>query len=323
MIFISNQMKVFCLTFVDSYNRVIKWRNTHRDPKTNQKINPRTVNVNNVIIPWDEWYKSYKTVSKEKIGKFTFLQMLDSYNRVVRWRNTHIDPKTKKKQNPKTVRVNTTTLTWSQWKKHYEVFKLITVLFNITDNIENQHDKDIQNEKTNEITAVYHFNQQNIPKWGEVCCAPVSSLICASHYDVVNPDNFQSKTMGLINAMQTNSTGTGPKEMVSGFNKFFTTLKMEELNFTEENIKKSIQKSIPLVANVLTDSTIGYKGKFGHYIALTGYKNGKVGVSDPHGFNIGRGYRYWYPYSVIKKVRDNNGKKLGTAPRPLWSVKRR
>ena len=169
---------------------------------------------------------------------------------------------------------------------------------------------------TNGIIPVYHFNQQAMIKlWKEYCCGPVAALICASYYDLVDFKNFQSKNMGLITAMKTNiGSGTAPNDMVVGFNNYFTTLEMKSEEFTEKNI----QMNIPMVINILTDITVGYRGKFGHYMAVTGYKDEKVGISDPHGFNIGRGYRYWYPYDVIKRVRDNN-----FVGRPLWTVSRK
>jgi len=170
----------------------------------------------------------------------------------------------------------------------------------------------------NDIIPTFHFNQQNVGKgYAEFCCGPVSALICASAYDLANRDNFMSKSYGLIDAMKTTiGSGTTPDNMVNGFNKYFTTLIMERQDFTEKNIRDNVENQIPMVFNILTNSDFGYKGQFGHYVAATGY-NGKVGISDPHGFNIGRGQRWWYNYSTVKKAVDNNGS------RPIFRVRKK
>ena len=113
------------------------------------------------------------------------------------------------------------------------------------------------------------------------------------------------KDYGLIEAMKTKiGSGTHPDDLVSGFNKFFTSLRMEKQAFTESNIKDNVKKGIPMVINLLTNSNFGYKCNFGHYLAITayGYNSSKVAISDPHGFNIGRGSRYWYDYKVVNKL---------------------
>lgn len=298
----ANIIKVTALPFGDSIVRVNNWKNIN-------KKNPLTVNVNGTTIQWKDWEKAYKNVLKIKVGKFTFLQMLDSYNRVKKWQKTT-------KKNPLTVRVDKTVLSWTQWKKYYKVFKPIVISIEIPSTINKLED----NKK--EILPVFHFNQQTVPYWGEKCCGPVSALIGVSYYGYVDKGNFQDMASKLIKAMNTGNGGTHPGyasngwngDLQKGFNSYFDKLKMDNIPFTEANIKKSIENGIPLEINVLTDSSIGYKGRFGHYIAITGYKNGSIGVSDPHGFNIGRGYRYWYPYSTIKKVVENNGS------RPIWRI---
>jgi len=170
----------------------------------------------------------------------------------------------------------------------------------------------------NSIIPVFHFNQQNVGRgFGEYCCGPVSALICASAYDLVNRDNFMVKAYALIESMKTRiGSGTHPDDMVNGFNKYFTSLKMERQTFTEKNIQDNVKNKIPMVINLLTNQNFGYRGKFGHYLASTGY-NGRVGISDPHGFNIGRGQRWWYDYKIVKQAVDNNGS------RPLFRVIKR
>lgn len=173
---------------------------------------------------------------------------------------------------------------------------------------------------TNEVIPVFHFNQQTVPNgWGEYICGPTSTLIGVSAFDLVNFSNFQAKVIGLATAMGSHksSAGTHPNNMAPGFNKYFTTLNMETQPFTEANIKTNIQNGRPMVINLLTDSNLGYKGNFGHYVACTGYKNGQIGINDPHGFSLGRGYRYWYNFSTIKRAVDNNGS------RPLWTIRRK
>ncbi|MDR2967497.1 MAG: C39 family peptidase [Methanobacteriaceae archaeon] len=300
----TNQIKVSSIVFGDSINRVIAWKNE------NNQENPKIVSVNSTTIQWKEWKNAYQEIKTNYIGPYTFLHFLDSYNRVIEWKNNN------EQVNPKTVRVNQTTLTWEDWNNLFtNIFKNITITVVIPDTPKKAEETHISG-----ILPVYHFNQQAMGRpWGEYCCGPVSALICASHHDLVDFKNFQAKNIGLITAMNTRvGSGTSPNDMVAGFNKYFTTLEMTPVEFTEKNFKYNILKSIPMVVNVLTDSTIGYKGRFGHYMAVTGYDNGKIGVSDPHGFNIGRGQRYWYPYNVIKRVRDNN-----FGGRPLWVISRK
>lgn len=304
----ANQIKVSAKVFGESWRRVRVWNKTHKNP-------PNTVNVNGAEIQWKDWVSAYKNVINNKIGKYTFLQFADSYNR-------YSDYYDKYKVNPSIIRVNKNNLSWKNWLQlHKSIFNKITVTIKIPSTLVTQktEDKKITNDTVKtEIIPVYHFNQQTIPIYGEVSCGPVSGLICASAFDLVTRENFQSKAIGIIHAMHTGSNGTTPANMVTGFNNFFKSLNMSEKSFTEKNVEKAIKNGDPCIVNVLTDKTIGYRGNFGHWMPITGYKNGKLGISDPHGFNIGRGYRYWYPFSVIDQVRKNN-----FGGRPLYVVSKK
>ena len=248
--------------------------------------------VNNITVSWKVWkdrytkFKSYKNANKKEPAYVTItgneVQLKD-------WKDSISRVKEFKKangKNPSTVR-----LTIPSTIKTLE-------------------------SSNNGVIPVFHFNQQNVGKgFAEYSCGPVSSLICASAYDLVNRDNFMAKTYGLIEAMKTRIvSGTHPDDLVSGFNKYFTSLKMEKQTFNEANIKDNIKNNIPMVINLLTNSNFGYKGKYGYYMAITGYKDGKVGISDLHGFSIGKGTRYWHDYKVVKQALDNNGS------RPLFKV---
>lgn len=226
-----------------------------------------------------------------------------------------------KGEKPSKVSVNGTNTPWKYWKDSYNrviEFKRknkkypLTVRVTIPD-----PPKPVADDG---IVPVYHFNQQNVGKgYAEYCCGPTSALICASAYDLVTPNNFLSKAYGLINACKTQiGSGTVPNNLVNGFNNYFTTLKMSPVDFTEANIQKYVKKNIPMLINARMSPNFGYRSfNGGHYMTITGYKNSKVGVSDPHGFNIGRGYRYYYTFNDIKKAVSNNGN------RPLWVITKR
>ncbi|MEA4956853.1 hypothetical protein SDC9_07398 [bioreactor metagenome] len=247
---------------------------------------------NNITVSFKVWKPSYDYVKRYKLEN--------------------------KGQKPTTVPINGTKTSFKNWKDSFlrvRKFKQnnkkypLTVRVTIPDT-----PKPIADDG---IIPVYHFNQQNIGNgYGEYACGPTSALICASHYDLVNYDNFLSKAYGLINACGTKiGSGTVPNNLVNGFNKYFTSLKMTPIGFTESNIKKCVKKNLPMVFNAKMNKDFGYNSfKEGHYLSITGYKNSKVGVSDPHGFNIGRGYRYYYNFNDIKKAVQNNGN------RPLWIV---
>jgi len=249
---------------------------------------------NKITVSWSVWadgekrFKAFKKKNGQdpnyvmiQNNEVSLLDWKDSQNRVAKFK---IDYNVK----PKTV--------------------TLTVPSTLKDNIGTDTDNDT-------IIPVHHFNQQNVGKgFGEYCCGVVASMICASAYNLVDRNNFMPKAYGLIEAMKTQiGSGTAPNNMVTGFNNFFTTLNMKEMPFTEENIRENIKKQVPMVVNLLTNHNLGYRGRFPHYAACTGY-NGQVGISDPHGFNIGRGRRFWYDYKTIKQAVDNNGS------RPLWVV---
>ena len=247
---------------------------------------------NNITVTFKTWKPSYDYVKRYKLEN--------------------------KGQKPSNVPINGTKTSFKLWKdsflrvrnyKNKNKKYPLTVKVTIPDT-----PKQIQDDG---IIPVYHFNQQNIGNgYAEYACGPTSALICASHYDLVNYDNFISKAYGLINSCNTKiGSGTSPDNLVNGFNKYFTSLKMTPVEFTESNIKKYVKKDIPMVFNAKMNPSFGYKSfTGGHYMAITGHKNSKVGVSDPHGFNIGRGYRYPYDFNVLKNAVVANGN------RPLWVI---
>jgi len=173
------------------------------------------------------------------------------------------------------------------------------------------------------ILPVYQFNQQSINydygRFREYACGPTSSCIGASYFDLVSYKTFQETVKRCIINMYTKiGSGTAPQNMISGFNKVFTKLHMSELKFTETNIKKSVEEGKPMVANILTNPDFGYKkSRVGHYILLSGYKDGEVRISDPHGFNLGHSTAYWLSYNKVKNAVDNNGGK------PLYVVSKK
>jgi len=299
----SNQIKVSAKVFGESWRRVENF-------KAKNKANPKTVGVNGTTVQWADWKRAYDIIAKNKIGKYTFNQFADSYNRYSDWYN-------KNKKNPKTVRVSTDTLSWTNWLKlHQNTFNKLTVTINMPSTLVVQKTEDIKQVETTkdpEIIPIFHFNQQTVPGWGEVCCAPVSACICASAFGEVDRSNFQKVALDLIRAMQTGSKGTGPKEMITGFNSYFKNLTMYEEPFTEANIKKNVKKQNPMVWNHMTGPDLGYKGRFPHYSTVTGH-NGQCGCSDPHGFNIGRGHRCWYNFNILDKANKANFN------RPLYVV---
>jgi len=165
---------------------------------------------------------------------------------------------------------------------------------------------------------VIQFNQQAIVNpstaYREYSCAPTSTCICASAFDLVTTHTFQDYVGRCISAMKTSiPNGTAPVNMMSGANTVFPKFKITTREWSYKKIKQCVDNKKPMIANILTDTNFGYRGKYPHYIAVTGYSGtNMVGISDPHGFNIGRGKRYFIPYEKLIQAVKNNGN------RPLY-----
>ena len=93
-----NQIEVSSIIFGDSINRVIAWKNK------NNQVNPITVRINGTKVQWTEWSDAYQKIIINKIEPHDFLDFLESYDRVIAWKNNN------EQVNPKTIRVHGTTL---------------------------------------------------------------------------------------------------------------------------------------------------------------------------------------------------------------------
>jgi len=175
-----------------------------------------------------------------------------------------------------------------------------------------------------EVIPVLQFNQQTIneptPAYREYACAPTSVCICASAFNLVDSNTFQVKVGQSITQMKTMiGSGTAPQNMMAGVPKVYSGWELTTRKFSWDKIVECIEHKKPMVINLLTDKNFGYKGRFPHYVAVTGANKEKnrVGISDPHGFNVGHPTRYFVDYAKVKAAVDNNG------GRPIYVFERR
>lgn len=126
-----------------------------------------------------------------------------------------------------------------------------------------------------------------------VTCGPTSLSMCYSYYN----ENIDIEKLRTV--CHTNKNGTSPQDLIEGSKAINKSYKLIEEPYAGFNqIVSHLDDHNPMIIQLQTIPELGYKGSYGHYVALTGYnkKSMSVKVADPSRSLA------WFVEPVLKKA---------------------
>lgn len=126
-----------------------------------------------------------------------------------------------------------------------------------------------------------------------ISCGPTSLSMCYTYY------KKEYSISRLKKLCHTNTNGTSPQDLINAAQKVNSSYRLFEEEYRGfEQIKKHVDNDNPMIIQLQTIPELGYRGSYGHYVALTGYNEKFMAykIGDPS-----RGM-VWFSEPVIKKA---------------------